>query len=185
SCSPPCPLTRLIVMPVTPARNSAAFTCGSRSGRTTALMSFIPVLPGDGPPECPLSASRRGGQGVRLYRFRLGFELPGPKRHGGPRPPPATPFHPSPYGPSAKSPSERIPHSPLTPWTEIAPTGSSMRSRASMKNTATHTSTPATPPINTADGAVTNAHGAVMATSPASVPFATIEGSGLPYLTHM
>src|SRR2546429_9418896 len=54
-----------------------------------------------------------------------------------------------------------------------------------MKNTATHTSTPATPPINTADGAVTNAHGAVMATSPASVPFAIIEGSGLPYLSHM
>src|SRR5256886_10400891 len=75
-----------------------------------------------------------------------------------------------------------MPHSPLTPCTEIAPTGSSMRSRRSTKKTATHTSTPAIPPISTADGAVTNAHGAVMATSPASVPLANIEGSGLPYL---
>src|SRR5207249_4768393 len=50
--------------------------------------------------------------------------------------------------------------------------------------TAAQTSTPATPPIRTADGAVTNAHGAVIATSPASVPFASIDGSGLPYLSH-
>src|SRR5213593_4467329 len=78
-----------------------------------------------------------------------------------------------------------MPHSPLTPCTEIAPTGSSMRNRRSMKKTAAHTSTPATPPISTAEGAVTKAHGAVMATRPASVPFASIEGSGLPYLIHM
>ena len=55
----------------------------------------------------------------------------------------------------------------------------------SMKNTAAHTSTPATPPISTAEGAVTNAHGAVMATSPARAPFAIIDGSGLSYLSHM
>ena len=36
----------------------------------------------------------------------------------------------------------------------------------------------------TADGAVTNAQGAVMATSPASMPFASIDGSGLPYFIH-
>src|SRR5436190_1422250 len=78
-----------------------------------------------------------------------------------------------------------MPHSPLTPCTEIAPTGSSMRNRRSMKKTAAHTSTPATPPISTAEGAVTKAHGAVMATRPASVPFANIEGSGLSYLIHM
>ena len=60
-----------------------------------------------------------------------------------------------------------------------------MCSLPSMKNTAAHTSTPATPPINTADGAVTNAHGAVIATRPASAPFAIIEGSGLPYFHHM
>src|SRR2546430_7910730 len=78
-----------------------------------------------------------------------------------------------------------MPHNPLTPGTEIAPTVSSMGSFPSMKKTATHTKTPATPPIRTADGAVTKAHGAVIATRPASVPFAIIEGSGLPYLSHM
>src|SRR5207244_5251413 len=78
-----------------------------------------------------------------------------------------------------------MPHSPLTPCTEIAPTGSSMRNRRSMKKTAAHTSTPATPPISTADGAVTKTNGAVMATRPASVPFANIEGSGLPYLIQL
>src|SRR2546429_360720 len=41
SCSPPRPLTRLSVMPVTPARNSAAFTSGRRSGRTIVVMSFM------------------------------------------------------------------------------------------------------------------------------------------------
>src|SRR2546425_13070031 len=41
SCSPPCPETRLSVMPVTPARNSAALTSGRRSGRTIVVMSFI------------------------------------------------------------------------------------------------------------------------------------------------
>src|SRR5438046_4882413 len=101
-----------------------------------------------------------------------------------PRTAPFTPFHPSPYVPSASSPSARMPHNPFTPCTEIAPTGSSMRNLPSMKNTATQTNTPAIPPISTADGAVTNAHGAVMATNPASVPLAIIEGSGLPYLNH-
>src|SRR5882672_7462301 len=41
SCSPPCPLTRLSVMPVIPARNSAALTSGRRSGRTMVVMSFM------------------------------------------------------------------------------------------------------------------------------------------------
>src|SRR5216117_3336679 len=41
SCSPPCPLTRLRVMPVIPARNSAALTSGRRSGRTIVVMSFM------------------------------------------------------------------------------------------------------------------------------------------------
>src|SRR2546428_12360864 len=77
-----------------------------------------------------------------------------------------------------------MPQNPLTPCTEIAPTGSSMRSLRSMKKTATQTKTPATPPINTADGAVTKAQGAVIATSPASAPFASMDGSGLPYLSH-
>src|SRR5258708_35056934 len=41
SRSPPCPLTRLRVRPVTPARNSAALTSASRSGRTMVVMSFM------------------------------------------------------------------------------------------------------------------------------------------------
>src|SRR5213075_2547765 len=66
----------------------------------------------------------------------------------------------------------------------MAPTGSSIFRDRSTKTTAAQTRTPATPPIKTADGAVTKAHGAVIATSPASVPFASIDGSGLPYLSH-
>jgi len=75
-----------------------------------------------------------------------------------------------------------------TPFTVVddlpVPPGSSILSDRSMKSTAAQTSTPATPPIRTAEGAVTNAHGAVIATRPASVPFASIDGSGLPYLRH-
>src|SRR5207249_12261577 len=41
SCSPPWPLTRVSVMPVIPARNSAALTSGRRSGRTMVVMSFM------------------------------------------------------------------------------------------------------------------------------------------------
>src|SRR5438093_2023969 len=41
SCSPPWPLTRLSVMPVMPARNSAALTSGSTSGRTIVVINFI------------------------------------------------------------------------------------------------------------------------------------------------
>src|SRR3989454_10654037 len=41
SCSPPWPLTRLSVIPVTPAWNSAALTSGRRSGLTMVVMSFM------------------------------------------------------------------------------------------------------------------------------------------------
>ena len=68
---------------------------------------------------------------------------------------------------------------PPTPWTEIAPTGSSMPLR-SKKNTDSTTMTPATLPISAAAQGCTNAHGAVIATSPASMPFAIMPGSGLP-----
>src|SRR5438874_13084930 len=37
----PWPLTRVSVIPVTPARNSAALTSGRRSGRTIVVMSFM------------------------------------------------------------------------------------------------------------------------------------------------
>ena len=49
-----------------------------------------------------------------------------------------------------------------------------------MKNTASTTSTPATMPITMAAQGSTNAHGAVIATRPASMPLTIIPGSGLP-----
>ena len=65
------------------------------------------------------------------------------------------------------------------PWTAMAPTGSSMP-RFSMKNTASMTSTPAMMPMTAAAQGSTKAHGAVMATRPASMPLAIMPGSGLP-----
>ena len=62
----------------------------------------------------------------------------------------------------------------------MAPTGSSTFIRRSMKYTASMTSTPAIAPITAAIAGVTKAHGAVIATSPASMPLAIIPGSGLP-----
>ena len=96
---------------------------------------------------------------------------------------PGTPFQPSPYLPSAKRPSDSTPQAPLTPWTEMAPTGSSTFSVPSTKNTATQTSTPEMAPISIDTGAVTNAQGAVIATRPASMPLAIMLGSGFPYRT--
>ena len=89
-------------------------------------------------------------------------------------------MNPSPYVPSAKRPRLRTPQAPHVPCTEIAPTGSSTLSERSTKNTDQHTSTPATAPITNAQKLETNAHGAVMATRPASMPLINIEGSGLP-----
>src|SRR5437773_6586593 len=77
-----------------------------------------------------------------------------------------------------------MPHRPLTPWTLMAPTGSSMP-RFSQKKTLQMTSTPAMAPIRNAAHGVTKAHGAVMATRPASMPLHIIEGSGLPKTIHM
>ena len=72
------------------------------------------------------------------------------------------------------------PQAPLTPCTEMAPTGSSTFRVPSTKNTDQHTSRPETTPIRTETGAVTKAQGAVMATRPASMPLAIMLGSGLP-----
>ena len=94
---------------------------------------------------------------------------------------PGTPFQPSPYTPSAKRPRERTPHAPFTPWTEIAPTGSSTFKVRSTKKTDQQTRTPETTPMSTAMGAVTKAQGAVIATRPASMPLAIMLGSGFPY----
>ncbi len=69
---------------------------------------------------------------------------------------------------------------PHTPWTEMAPTGSSTFSVLSMKNTDSTTTTPQMMPMTIAAHGSMNAHGAVMPTSPASMPLAIMPGSGLP-----
>ena len=57
-------------------------------------------------------------------------------------------------------------------------TGSSIFILRSTKNTASITSTPATMPMTAAAHGATNAHGAVMATRPASIPLIITPGSG-------
>src|SRR5947208_2011953 len=89
-------------------------------------------------------------------------------------------FQPAPYMPDEKMPTYRTPSVPLTPCTAMAPTGSSILSLRSTKNTASMTTMPEMQPITAAAHGCTNAHGAVMATSPASMPLAIIPGSGLP-----
>src|SRR3989442_1847580 len=66
----------------------------------------------------------------------------------------------------------------------MAPIGSSIFI-LSQNRTLQMTSTPATAPIRNADHGVTKAHGAVIATRPASIPLHIIEGSGLPKTIHM
>ena len=87
------------------------------------------------------------------------------------------PFQPTPYEPSAKIPTASTPHAPQTPCTETAPTGSSTP-RFSKNHTDSTTMRPAMRPMTAAAHGCTNAHGAVIATSPASMPFAIIPGSG-------
>src|SRR5579863_7939697 len=72
-----------------------------------------------------------------------------------------------------------MPHRPFTPWTEIAPTGSSMRRFFSTKKTDSTTRTPAIAPIRHAESELTKAHAAAIATRPARAPLHMIEGSGL------
>ena len=52
-----------------------------------------------------------------------------------------------------------------------------------MKSTEKTTRIPATAPMMNAAAGLTNAHGAVIATNPASKPLQSIEGSGLPNLS--
>src|SRR5438128_1187374 len=75
-------------------------------------------------------------------------------------------------------PIESTPQMPLTPWTAKAPTGSSTWSLVSVNVAAKTTSTPAIVPMTAAAHGSTKAHGAVMATRPASMPFTIIPGSG-------
>ena len=89
------------------------------------------------------------------------------------------PFQPAPYWPSEKMPTHRTPNRPPTPWTPMAPTGSSMP-RRSMKPMASMTMTAARMPMTAAAQGCTKAQGAVIATRPASMPLTIIPGSGLP-----
>ena len=73
SRSPPWPVTRLSVIPVTPARNNAAFTSGRRSGRTIVVMRRIVVSP------CENVAQRR-----RPLRLRERARESGVRGHGQP-----------------------------------------------------------------------------------------------------
>src|SRR5262245_32859472 len=90
------------------------------------------------------------------------------------------PFHPAPYEPSAKMPTATAPNHPQKPCTDIAPQGSSIFSLRSLSSTPPQTIAPAIAPMITADVALTNAQGAVMATRPASMPLQAIVISGLP-----
>src|SRR3954454_13702176 len=77
-------------------------------------------------------------------------------------------------------PTASTPHAPHIPCTEIAPHGSSTCMR-SQKATLATTSHPAIAPMTIAAQGATNAHPAVIATRPASMPLHDIEMSGLPY----
>src|SRR4029077_3725334 len=66
----------------------------------------------------------------------------------------------------------------------MAPQGSSTLITRSLKSTPKQTRMPARMPMTTAEFELTNAHGAVMATRPASMPLQAIEMSGLPNLRY-
>ena len=87
---------------------------------------------------------------------------------------------PLPYEPSAKIPRARTPQAPLMPWTLTAPTGSSTLMIFSQEQALQITRIPAMPPMAQAPQVLTNSHGAVIATRPASRPLHMKLGSGLP-----
>src|SRR6478735_7488178 len=89
-----------------------------------------------------------------------------------------------PYVPSANNPTASTPNAPHTPCTEIAPHGSSTPRRSKNPTLAT-TSQPAMPPMMIDAHGATNAHGAVIATRPASMPLHDIEMSGFPHFTYV
>src|SRR5919109_5233294 len=75
-------------------------------------------------------------------------------------------------------PTASTPQAPQTPWTEMAPTGSSIFFLRSQNQTDSTTMTPAIDPMAAAAHGCTKAHGAVIATRPASMPLAIMDGSG-------
>src|SRR6202041_704272 len=81
-------------------------------------------------------------------------------------------------------PTLTAPSQPQYPCTEIAPQGSSILSVRSLKRTPAQTNSPARMPITVADVGDTNAHGAVIATKPASIPLHAMVTSGLPNMKY-
>src|ERR1700732_4154272 len=77
-------------------------------------------------------------------------------------------------------PRDTAPNQPHKPCTEMAPHGSSILATRPKKRPPPHTSAPASTPMMTADVGDTKAQGAVIATSPASIPLQAIVISGLP-----
>src|SRR5690606_7599131 len=73
----------------------------------------------------------------------------------------------------------RVPHNPHTPWTLMAPTGSSIES-FSNSSTANTTIPPAIAPIMIALPGLTVAQDAVIPTRPAKTPLSAMLISGLP-----
>src|SRR5262245_38377716 len=80
---------------------------------------------------------------------------------------------------TAKRPTQRVPKTPLNRCTGTAPTGSSILN-ASSSFTAQTTSSPDSTPMSSEAPTVTNAHGAVIATRPASRPLIDMPRSGFP-----
>src|ERR1700758_4619312 len=77
-------------------------------------------------------------------------------------------------------PTQTAPNQPQNPCTETAPQGSSIFRTRSLNSTPAHTRHPASTPMITDEVGDTNAHGAVIATNPASIPLQAMVMSGLP-----
>src|SRR5208283_773664 len=77
-------------------------------------------------------------------------------------------------------PTQTAPNHPQYPCTEIAPQGSSILRNRSLRRTPPQTKHPASRPMTAAEVGDTKAHGAVIATKPASIPLQATVTSGLP-----
>ncbi len=82
--------------------------------------------------------------------------------------------------PIENNPSDNVPQAPHTPWTEIAPTGSSILRYLSIATTENTTKIPATNPMASDAPTVTQAQGHVIATKPAKAPLSAMVASHLP-----
>src|SRR5579863_4182462 len=81
------------------------------------------------------------------------------------------------------TPSARRPQIPPTACTDTEPPGSSTSMRSSSHSIENVITVPATEPMTTAAAGLTNAHDALLATSPPTQPLAVSEASGLPKRT--